>query len=107
MKISEILENYNQSRHSLEASIFQENIISIDIRRKKILEKYVNREISKNEAIQLLEIIVSFVQELMYSSEYFDFLMHTLPNHFESLAKDWIDLENNIQQSIHQITNRK
>jgi len=96
MKIKEIIENYTQHRHSVEASVFSNNIISCNAEVKKVIRRYKNGEINPGEAIQSLEMLDNLVEELIYS-DYFDYMMETIPNHYRELSEDWIQLEEQIK----------
>ena len=69
------------------------------------MKKYKEGNISPNEAIQYLEIIESFIEELFYS-DYFDYVLATIPTHSKKLSEDWLLLENELKNTIQEIKQR-
>jgi hypothetical protein len=61
-----------------------------------VIRRYKNGEINPGEAIQSLEMLDNLVEELIYS-DYFDYMMETIPNHYRELSEDWIQLEEQIK----------
>ena len=105
MKVSEITENFDQLRHSVEASVVTPNSIRINSAVKVIMKKYSTGEYSPSEALQYLEILHQEIQDLFHS-DYFDWLINAIPRHFEQLQQDWISLENIIEKYINHVKNK-
>lgn len=105
MKIREIIESLDKISNSVEASIFNPSTISVNADINRILTDLRSNKIGKNHAIFSLEQIETLIEELMYSSIYFDVLKTTAPNHYPQLVTDWISLDEKIKNIIQKLRN--
>jgi hypothetical protein len=104
MRISEIIDGYKDIQHSVEASIFENNILSMNHAIQNIMSRYKSRYYSPSEALHNLEIMQEKILNI-FQSKYFDYLLEIVPRHYKKLEKDWISIENKLEQYINQIKN--
>jgi hypothetical protein len=105
MKIREIIESLDKIANSVEASIFKPSTISVNSDINQVLSDLRNNVIGKNQAIFSLEQVATLIEQLIYSSTYFDELENTIPKHFSQLVNDWIELDNKLKTLLQHLRN--
>lgn len=103
MNLANILEQYDKVWNSVEASIFQNSAIHVDALIRGIVNNYRSGHYSRLETISSLEMMDSMIEELMYSSDYFDVVNEVMPHHQANIMHDWVEIDDKIKTLLRTI----